>query len=318
MKKIVLLAVAVLFAGCAGQRHASRGWDHLKASEYDRAINEFEQAKSSNNLPGAYLGLSRTYFRMGNEGKAVEILKEGLKVHPEDGFINWDMGSYLLTKKNDPCGALPFLLNTQKSRVGRGTAAKMIAADVADAKKKCNKTSGADSGSDKSISIRDVVFEPRSTIVIEKQMAISIPDTWSREIISLKDKTASYTFADRKPEFSPFIVIKVEKDDGTQFESIKNRYKKLVYGKNEDQTAEQNVLYKYLDPAASKRYIVYGLNSLVGNSIVSFLHYEKEETTVVVILSLIYTNQFPDNEWEYIVKHSANIITSFRMINLNR
>lgn len=314
MKKIIILAVAALFVGCAGQRHASRGWDHLKARDYDNAINEFEQAKSSNNMPGAYLGLSRTYFRMGNESKAVESLKEGLKVHPEDGFINWDMGTYLLTKKNDPCGALPYLMNTQKSRVGRGTAAKMIAADVADAMKKCNKTSGGNSANDKSRSIRDVVFEPRSTMVIEKQMAISIPDAWTREKISLKDNNASYTFSDRKPEFAPSVIIKVEKDDGTQFESIKNRYMKLVYGENEDKTAEQSILYKYLDPAASMKYIVYGSNSLAGNTMISFLHYTKQKTTVVVILSLIYTSKFPDDEWEYIVKHSANIITSFRMI----
>lgn len=314
MKKVYLIAALIFLMGCAGQRHASRGWDHLKVREYEKAINEFEQAKSSNNMPGAYLGLSRTYFKMGNESKAVEILQEGLKVHPEDGFINWDMGSYLLTKKNDPCGALPYLLNTQKSRVGKRSAAKMVAADVAEAMKKCNNPSGKNYTSDKSRSIRDVVFEPRSTIVIEKHMAISIPDVWTRERISREDTNVSYTFSDKKPEFAPFIMIKVEKDDGTQFESIKNRYMKLVYGENEKQTAEQNILYKYLDPAASKKYIVYGSNSLAGNAMISLLHYEKQQTTVVVILSLIYTSKFTDDEWEYIVKHSANIITSFRMI----
>jgi len=87
MKKIILIAVTALLVSCAGQRHASRGWDHLKAREYDKAITEFELAKTSNNLPGAYLGLSRTYFRMGNESKGVESLNEGLIVHPEDGFI---------------------------------------------------------------------------------------------------------------------------------------------------------------------------------------------------------------------------------------
>lgn len=138
MKKICFIAVVVLLAGCAGQRHASRGWDHLKANEYDQAITEFELAKASNNMPGAYLGLSKTYYKMGNESKAVETLNDGLKAHPEDGFINWSMGSYLLDKKNDPCAALPYLLNTKKSRVGRGTAAKMIESDVAKAEMKCN------------------------------------------------------------------------------------------------------------------------------------------------------------------------------------
>ncbi len=143
MKKVLVVTAAVIFLiGCAGQRHASRGWDNLRARNYDQAINEFELAKQSNNMPGAYLGLSRTYFKMGNESKGVESLNDGLKAHPEDGFINWDMGLYYLKKKNDPCAALPYLNNTQKSRVGRGTAAEMIAADVVEAKMKCDKIKG--------------------------------------------------------------------------------------------------------------------------------------------------------------------------------
>jgi len=142
MKKICLIAVVIFLMGCAGQRHASRGWNHLKVSEYDKAISEFEQAKESNNMPGSYLGLFRTYIKMGNERKAVESLNDGLKVHPEDGFLNWDMGLYLLKKKNNPCDALTYLNNTQKSRVGRGTAAGMVASDVAEAKEKCKKKSG--------------------------------------------------------------------------------------------------------------------------------------------------------------------------------
>jgi tetratricopeptide (TPR) repeat protein len=314
MKKIFFIVIAVLVTGCAGQRHASRGWDHLKDKEYEQAIIEFEQAKQSNNRPGAYLGLSRTYFRMGNESKGVESLNEGLKVHPEDGFINWDMGSYLLHRKNDPCGALPYLLTTQKSRVGKGTASKMIESDVSDATRKCNKPVNKIYSEVKPRAIRDVVFEPRSTIVIEKQLAISIPDTWTREKIMQNDKDVAYTFADMKPEFAPSVMIKVEKDDGTQFESIKEKYIKRAFGKNADHIAEQNILYKYLDPAASKKYIVYGENTVAGNAMISVLHYKEQGITVVVILTLIYVNNFSEDEWEYIVKHSANIISSFRMI----
>lgn len=165
-------------------------------------------------------------------------------------------------------------------------------------------------------SIRDVVFEPRSNIEVHKKFLISIPDAWTRETLSKKDNKndLTYIFADRKPEFSPSIMIKFEDDDGDKFESIKETYMKRIYGKNINEAVVQPILYKYLDPAASEKYIIYGSNSFAGNAFLCLLHYKDIKKTAVIVYNLIYVNTFTEKEWFYIIKNSSNILVSIRKI----
>lgn len=165
-------------------------------------------------------------------------------------------------------------------------------------------------------SIRDVVFEPRSNIEVHKKFLISIPDAWTREILSNKDNKndLTYIFADLKPEFSPSIMIKFEDDNGDKFESIKETYMKKVYGKEIKEAAVQPILYKYLDPAASEKYIVYGPHFLTGNAFLCLLHYKDIKKTAVIVYNLIYVNAFTEKEWFYIIKNSSNILVSMRKI----
>ncbi len=139
MKKILIVIIIFYCTGCASQRHASRGWDHLKNHEYNKALAEFNTAQKSRDIPGTYLGQYRTYMGMKQEARALDSLKKGLAAHPDDGFLNWSMADFLTKRKNDPCTALQYLYKTQQSRVGSGTAAKMLKDDISNTQARCNK-----------------------------------------------------------------------------------------------------------------------------------------------------------------------------------
>lgn len=139
MKKIALLILFIYLTGCASQRHSSRGWDHIKNRNYNQALIEFKTAQKSKDIPGTYLGIYRSHMGLGNKALAVDSLNKGLKKYPNDGFLNWAMADFLNKIKNKPCSALPYLYKTKKSRVGRGSAAEMLDADIKKTRQKCKK-----------------------------------------------------------------------------------------------------------------------------------------------------------------------------------
>jgi len=151
---------------------------------------------------------------------------------------------------------------------------------------------------------------------LSKKLSVGIPDAWTRETLADKNNNDAETniFADRRPEFAPSVMIKSEDDNGENFDSIKDSYMKKIYGKNIEQAVEQPILHKYLDPAASKKYVVFGPNFLTGNAFLCLLHYPDIKKTVVVIFTLIYVNGFTDDEWFYIISNSSNILVSVRRL----
>ena len=136
--KCIFLISLVILAGCAAQQHTGKGWSHLDKGEYQSAISEFELANEEKELHGVFLGLARTYAKLGDIETSVSYLHEGLQKFPEDGFLNLEMGRYLLHGKHDAVGALPYLKQAQE-RFKNSSISKSVDLSVSEAEEEISK-----------------------------------------------------------------------------------------------------------------------------------------------------------------------------------
>jgi tetratricopeptide (TPR) repeat protein len=92
------------------QKHINSGFDHIKNSEYQKAVKAFETAiELSPNNADAYVGLGTSYLKLGDNEvmtntelveKAVEASKEALRLGADYPEVHYTLGLSYLALKN--------------------------------------------------------------------------------------------------------------------------------------------------------------------------------------------------------------------------
>jgi hypothetical protein len=114
LKIIFIFVLSFCLLGCASQRHASNGWSYLDENNPHAAITEFNLSLENETLPGSFLGLYKSYERVGDTTSAIKYLLDGLARFPENRHINYATGEYYFYTANNPELGIFYLRKAQK------------------------------------------------------------------------------------------------------------------------------------------------------------------------------------------------------------
>ncbi len=109
MRILLSLFVLITLVGCSHP-----GWSYLQKKDYRSAEIAFHDMLKNAPKEGAYIGLHKSYVGLAKYDSAEYYLKEGLRIYPNDEFLNYCAAQYYSNiVPNDSLGRL-YMERTKK------------------------------------------------------------------------------------------------------------------------------------------------------------------------------------------------------------
>lgn len=156
--------------------------------------------------------------------------------------------------------------------------------------------------------IRGVEFDPLDKKTISNIITIKIPHNWERLEISNGNRTLE-VYQDSNQSFTTSITFTIIKGPLSFDDSVREA-RENDFGK--EKIAELHGFYRLDQSAADKKIVLFGTNPVSGNSMCAIYYYQDIQCTIRVTCNIIYTTDFSDNDWNYIMTRLFEIYGSIR------